>query len=352
MFSFTTGRPIAAIAGGPYDKRVLRVTEETAEPSREIAPPRPARAPHMTMVMRAREAIAERDPDEFEEYDEETDEDEETDDEEPAGEDIDAVLEPADFKYYMAKYKAMNVRDRECLKRALVGQHEPDDPRLIPMWQRASATIQEKLKKQFDPQAGEMVVLPDEKPERVYVAGQSGSGKSCWAALYMNEYARMFPRNRIVLITTHENEQAYRHIPHVEIKADETLAENPPNVTDLKNALVVFDDCDNISIKRVGEAMRRFNDDLIANGRKYGVHVMTLQHQLTNYKDTRNLLNEAQRVVFFNTATHYHTGRYLKTYVGLDNQQIKRIHGVKSRWTMIDLGVIKHVVHQNGAFIL
>ena len=71
-----------------------------------------------------------------------------------------------------------------------------------------------------------------------------------------------------------------------------------------------------------------------------------------DYKATRNLLNESNKVIFFNSGSNYHITRYLKTYCGLDPQTIKKITALKSRWTMISQSIPSYILHEHGLFMI
>jgi len=218
-----------------------------------------------------------------------------------------------------------------------------------------------------------MITIPSEKSERIFIAGKAGSGKSCLAALYGSEYQSMFPKNDIYLFTKHESEVAYKDLDHTEILCtdlknidnepasseddeDEPLGpsepSNPLQITKFSNSLVIFDDCDHIQDKDISKRLSAFNNDLITAGRKYGIYVVTLMHQLMDYKATRNLLNESNKVFFFNSSSSYHITRYLKTYAGLSPEVIKKIMRLKSRWSMLYLGTPGYLLHEHGIFII
>jgi len=201
---------------------------------------------------------------------------------------------------------------------------------------------------------GQVVPLPSKDTERIYIAGKSGSGKSYLASQYMKEYRRIFPDRKIYLFSRHQDEKTYNDIQHIAIELNEELIEDPIDVSELENSLVVFDDTDNLATKRLNDALKLLNNDLITNGRKYGIHVLTLAHQLLDYQKTRNLLNEANKVVFFNNGSSYHINRYLKTYAGLAPDEIADLlRTVKgSRWTMFHTGNPTYILHQHGASIV
>jgi hypothetical protein len=162
----------------------------------------------------------------------------------------------------------------------------------------------------------------------------------------------MFPKRSVFLISTHEEEKAYKILPINQIALDETFLESPPTLTDLQQSLVVFDDTDNLQDKDLQRAVQALNNDLLANGRKYEIHVVTLAHQLMDYSRSRTLLNEANRVVFFNGGSAYHVQRYLKVYAGLQPKQIRRILDSKSRWTCMGLTIPNYVVTEHEVYVI
>lgn len=204
----------------------------------------------------------------------------------------------------------------------------------------------------FKLDSGEFLMKPTVKSERVYIAGKSGCGKSCLASMYMREYKEMFPKRKIILLSTHTDEKAYKPFKVIQIPLNKEFTQAPPTLDILKNALVVFDDCDNLQDKNIQKAVNAVNNDLISNGRKYDIHVISLAHQLMDYSRTRNLLNEANRVIFFMGGGKYHIRRYLKVYAGLDADAIKKIMGLRSRWVCLGLTMPNYYLSQHEIGIL
>lgn len=308
MLSFQSGKEVAIVCGGEYDEQKIYITKEQDEPDREI-------------------------------------EDED---------DVFEILDEDDFK--SSNYKNYSMKDKLKLANALSKYNKDinsdSDDELFQKFDEMQGKITNRLKKDFELSSGIIIPIPDKESERIYIAGKSGSGKSFLTAIYAREYNEMFPKRKIYIFTKHDKEKAYKNIPHIEITCDDDMVKEEIKVTDFKKSLVIFDDCDHIQDKKISTNIRRFNNDLITTGRKYDIHTITLQHQLMDYKETRNLLNEANKVIFFNSASNYHVTRYLKVYVGLDPQQIKKITGLKSRWTMISLSIPTYVLHEHGIFLL
>jgi hypothetical protein len=139
----------------------------------------------------------------------------------------------------------------------------------------------------------------------------------------------------------------------IQIPLDDSFVASPPELDDLKDALVIFDDTDNLTSKKLSDAVKAVNNNLIANGRKYNIHVITMSHQLMDYSRTRHLLNEANRVVFFLGGSAYHNKRYLSVYAGLDKSQIHKILSLKSRWVCLGLTIPNYFIsmHEIGLIV-
>jgi len=251
-----------------------------------------------------------------------------------------------DFKEY--EPRPPSAPQRRVVHRGIQSPHLPPSD----VSRRVAAAYKEKSKYEYRLDDGKMIVLPSKETERVFVAGKSGAGKSCFAASYIREYQEMFPDRKVFLFSTHDGEKAYEMLEHAAIVLDEGFKENPPSLDDLKSSLCVFDDCDSLQDKGLLAAVDSLNLDLINNGRKYGISVITLAHQLMNYKQTRGQLNEANRVVFFPQASAYHNQAYLKRYAGLNGEWIKKILAEKSRWICLDLRLPQSYVTENAVVII
>jgi hypothetical protein len=273
------------------------------------------------------------------------------------------VLEEEDFLIDPEKYRLLPPQQRLAIADAIAAgdfaeedeDEEEDEPPapVRAVHRRAAMAYRAKATKEYRIDDGKMVVLPDKQPERVFVAARSGAGKSCWAASYMREYLEMFPERKIYLFSTHEGEKAYMQIDHVAIPLDQAFAEALPNLEDLSASLCVFDDCDNLTDKKIATACDALNANLVANGRKYGIHVLTLAHMVTEYRRTRVQLMEANRTVLFpQGGSQYHNQRYLKVYAGLTSHQINAVLGERSRWVCLDLRAPPSYVTENAVVVL
>lgn len=251
-------------------------------------------------------------------------------------------FEQLDLSDFIEKFKLMDMEERYSIVEALKNG-KPN---------KLSGRFKESCKKSLKIDSGKFIIMPTKITERVYISGKSGVGKSSLASMYINEYSNMFPKRQVYLISVHSGESAYQYHDINQIPLNEEFVENTPTLEELSNSLVIFDDADNLSDNKLVKAVKALNDNLISNGRKYNIHVISMSHQLMDYSKTRHLLNEANRVVLFLAGSKYHTQRYLKVYAGFDKDQIKKIMGLKSRWVCLGLTIPNYYVSEHECGII
>ncbi len=264
--------------------------------------------------------------------------------------DIYDILDDDDFN--MNRYKRYPIRDRQKLVKALKQKMEPLDEYLVPKYHNMSNKLNNKIKKEFELPVGCMIPVPDEQSERIFIAGKSGSGKSRWAKYYAKEYLKMFPKRKIFIFTKHIDEKMYKDLKYVEVHHEDEALLEPVDITLMKNSLVIFDDCDKIQNKKICQNVTGLINDVITAGRKYDIWCLVLGHQLMDYRATRDILNELNKVVFYNSASKYHIQRYLKVYAGLSPEMIKKVMAVKSRWSMLAMEQPQYLLHEHGIFMI
>ena len=199
--------------------------------------------------------------------------------------------------------------------------------------------------------SGKFSVIPSTETERVLIAAKSGCGKSTWMAKYIIEYLIKFPKRRVIMFSRHVEDPAYAGLPVMYIPAKPDLADEELDLTDIKDSLVIFDDCDNLQDKKLTKYIDKLNGDIISNGRKYNIHTAWLCHMLFNGYKTRQLLLEANKVVFFQTGQNYHYSRYLREHVGVEKHRRDKILATKTRWVCMSLCMPVFVITENQVFV-
>lgn len=201
---------------------------------------------------------------------------------------------------------------------------------------------------------GELKVLPNiDKRQCVYVTGPSGSGKTTWIKNYSEQYKKMFPKNQVVLFSRLNEDESIDAINPTRIEISEDLLKDKITPEDLKNTLTIFDDTDTIRNKKILKEIDELKDDILQTGRHETVNTIIVSHLMSNYKQSRIVLNECQSIVFFPRCGNSYAINYvLSKYYGINNKKIKEIMNLPSRWIYLHKNYPMYVIHEKGAIIL
>lgn len=201
---------------------------------------------------------------------------------------------------------------------------------------------------------GEIVPLPmKDSREIIYIAGPSGSGKSTYTSNYAREYKKMFPKNKIFVFSRVDEDTCLDKLNPIRININDQLINDPIEPKELANSLVIFDDTDTIPNKKLKEAINNLKADLLETGRHNSIHVAITSHLVSNYKETRCVLNEAHSIVLFPGAGSSYSIRYvLKNYGGLTNKDIDKILTLPSRWICFKRTFPQCISYSKGIYLL
>ncbi len=214
---------------------------------------------------------------------------------------------------------------------------------------------------------GTLRPIPNIKPygkaqrETVYVTGPSGAGKSHWVGQYLSLYRKLFPDFPIFVFSTVGEDPALDKVPGVKrVKLDAEFAKTPitcDQVTDGHGgACCVFDDISVIDDKKVREAAYALESKLLEIGRHACITLCCTEHQASDYRKTRTLLNETCTFVFFPRAGGLqHVRRVLgPCYLGLAKKDIDKLLdlGTVSRWVAVSKTAPYIALYEKGALIL
>lgn len=198
----------------------------------------------------------------------------------------------------------------------------------------------EKGKKEIKLTSGKFVPLPDiDKREVVYVAGPSGSGKSTYAANYIKNFLTVFPDKDFFIFsrTNAEDDPAFNDLPYSQVMIDESLLENPIDITKelTQGCIILFDDVNTIQNTKLKKAVDDLMADIMECGRKLGIYCVITNHLVipNEKKMARTVLNECTSLTIFPKSGSTHQIKYaLKTYFGYSVKQIDKLLKTDSRW--------------------
>lgn len=194
------------------------------------------------------------------------------------------------------------------------------------------------------------------KRDTIYIAAPAGSGKSYQVADFARRYRKLYPKRKIYLFSLIKDDPAFEDIPKIIHYNDKDFLDQleesgkPLEMEDYAKSLVIFDDIDQLE-DDVRKKMTFFRDRLLELGRHNNISVITTAHTITNYKQSRTLLNEADWVIFFPRSNFQSIRRYLKEYRGLDREQMNKIKHAPSRWTAVYQKYPTIIMNENEIYI-
>jgi hypothetical protein len=187
-----------------------------------------------------------------------------------------------------------------------------------------------------------------------YICGASGSGKSYYCKQYIKEYHKAYPTRPIYIISALSEDPTLDSIKHItRIKLTDSFVEDEISSVDFADSLVVLDDTDTISNKKIRNKVNQIRNDILSTGRHFNVSCLVTTHTPCNGTETKLILNESHWVTIFPSGLGGRAKAYLlETYLGLDKHQIKKLKNIDSRAITFIKGYPQVVLAERTAYIL
>jgi hypothetical protein len=177
--------------------------------------------------------------------------------------------------------------------------------------------------------------IPDDNKERCisYICGQSGSGKSWWCSEFVNAYKKQHPDNPIYLMSYVESDSSIERVKGIErIKIDDEFLATDLNAEDFANAMLIMDDCDCYTDKKIKSKLRDLLGKILNTGRHHNSSLCYLSHLCCNGLETKGILNECHSLTFFPATLDGRARDYLlKNYLGFAKKQVDQIDDIPGR---------------------
>lgn len=257
--------------------------------------------------------------------------------------------------FYRQQKKYMTTDELDRIKKYILRNEEPDNESERKIVKKAKEKIKKTIESEIYVPDGFITPYLSDKTSRYFSAGPTGSGKSTHCANLIKQYKKQFPLNKVYLFSRIDTDPVLDEIKGMKrIMLDEDFIENPPDATkQFKNSLVIFDDVDTLVPKKLKDAVLRVREDILQVCRKFGTTLISTEHHLMNYKQTRNLLLDSEFITFFpKSGSVYHITRFLKTYAGLDKHQIKKVLSLNSRAVTLHKSYPQYIISDHNIYLL
>ncbi len=121
----------------------------------------------------------------------------------------------------------------------------------------------------------------------------------------------------------------------------------------MRDSMVIFDDVDQIHETKTRKKIYNCINEILCNGRHFDIDLIVTNHHLSDYRNTRTILNESNSITIFpRSGCSHQIEHVLKNYVGLSKDQIEKIKNLPSRWVTIFKRFPLCVLYSSGVYIL
>lgn len=200
----------------------------------------------------------------------------------------------------------------------------------------------------------EVAVNTETERQVIYVSGSSGSGKSYWTRRYVEAYQKAYPKREVYLFSSISEDASIDKIKNLHrIKLHASILDDDISAEDFTDSLVILDDCDTITDKKLRKKILEIQSSILQTGRHFNVSCIVTSHVACNGVETRLILNEAHIIVAFPQGM---TGRSLKylleAYLGLDRAQVEKVKRLSGRAVCFVKAFPKVVVSDKEVYML
>jgi hypothetical protein len=187
------------------------------------------------------------------------------------------------------------------------------------------------------------------KSIRLFISGQSGSGKSYFISEFL-KYNQ--PKGMPVFIFSpfkaDKSVDSIKNLIYIDL--DDFEAENqrefetPDDIPD--DSIIIFDDID--SHRTRAKELQKIRDIYLEIGRHHNISVLTISHNPMGGVKTKASIRESQYAVVFPRANQRDTTKLLETYFGYTKKMVDEVLNCTSRWVFISKSVPSYFVFEHG----
>jgi len=275
-----------------------------------------------------------------------------------------------DFTSLQKQYKKtfgqnirLNALDYKIINNCIKQNIEPEDPRL----QRICSLTRKKMNTdattsiQVD-DGFVMFIPPLKKSFRMYVAGPAGSGKSVMCGKIIAEYAKNRPDANIYVFSDVNEDKALDKYNPIRVLLNQEVVNNPITIKEIPpSSLILFDDVDAIPNKKIKKSINILQEEILRRGRHPPgfddggipeISCINTAHNLTNYSETRIILNESNFIVVYPRSTCKANLQYVLTkYYNMSNEDVNKLCSIPTRWAIVQRQFPSYVITQSGVYL-
>lgn len=197
-----------------------------------------------------------------------------------------------------------------------------------------------------------------EQTQKIYVCGASGCGKSSFIREYIIHFLEKYgSKANILLFSSKKEDKVLDDLRLERVEIDEDILTSPYTLEEISSTgspvLVIFDDIEDFGTKKITKEIERLRDEVMRNGRSYGIFCIYVHHDPCDYKSTKSQIFEANMIVIFPRRSGVGTYDYLldkKLHLG--KKKIDMINQLKSNFVCINKNIPQNIVSDKYILLL
>ena len=126
----------------------------------------------------------------------------------------------------------------------------------------------------------------------------------------------------VYLFSSLPDDESLDSIKPKRIILDDSLIDDPIDIKEFADTVVIFDDTDVLTNKKIREEVYKTMIRGLEIGRHYRIKMVITNHLPCNGKETRRVLNESSSSTFFLHSANAKNRYFLENYVGIDKKMI------------------------------
>jgi hypothetical protein len=281
---------------------------------------------------------------------------------------IEDVIDFTDLQKQLKKMYGKTIRltalDYKILNNCIKNNTYPDDERLQKITDIIKDTMKKDATKSIQVDDGFVMFLPPvNKSFRMYIAGPAGSGKSHMCGKIIEEYKKDRKDAKVLIFSDVNEDKQLDEKGVIRVKLNDDIADKPIGINEIPvGSLCLFDDVDAIPEKHIKKSVNNLQNEILRRGRHIDgyddvgqaeISCINTAHNMTNYSETRIILNECSYICVYPRATSKHNLQYVLTkYYGLSNEEVNKICELPTRWAIICREYPSYVIYQSGVYII
>lgn len=214
--------------------------------------------------------------------------------------------------------------------------------------QRNEVVLPKTMKSKFEP----MYFEHEGYPNRYYITGPSLCGKSTIAGKLCGSYKKKYPKNDIIVLSGVDKDEALDKYKPKRIEISEKLLDDPIQLEELANSMVVFDDIATMD-KDISEELYRLRDKCFNTGRHHNIAVISTEQVACQGKKTSSVILNSFFLVLFPAGGLQQIKYIFKEYLGINsNDLIAKIKKLNSRYIIVHRAVPMFILADREAFFI